>query len=67
MLELVEQSLPLNQMGLIGIWYNNFLGAQTHAVIPYCERLGLFVDYLQQLDMESNGKSSTWTTGRHRG
>ena len=46
-------------MGLIGIWYNNFLGAQTHAVIPYCERLGLFVDHLQQLDMESNGKLST--------
>ena len=46
-------------MALIGIWYNNFLGAQTHAVIPYCERLGLFVDHLQQLDMESNGKLST--------
>ena len=53
-----EKNAPL-LMGLIGIWYNNFLGAQTHAVIPYCERLGLFVDYLQQLDMESNGKLST--------
>ena len=53
-----EKNAPL-LMGLIGIWYNNFLGAQTHAVIPYCERLGLFVDHLQQLDMESNGKLST--------
>jgi len=57
-----EKNAPL-LMGLIGIWYNNFLGAQTHAVIPYCERLGLFVDYLQQLDMESNGKSSTLDGG----
>ena len=46
-------------MGLIGIWYNNFLGAQTQAVIPYCQRLDLLVDYLQQLDMESNGKSTS--------
>ena len=46
-------------MALLGIWYNNFLGAQSHAVIPYCQRLRLFVDHLQQLDMESNGKSST--------
>ena len=53
-----EKNAPL-LMGLIGIWYNNFLGAQTHAVIPYCERLGLFVDHLQQLDMESSGKLST--------
>lgn len=53
-----EKNVPL-LMGLIGIWYNNFMKVQTHAVIPYCERLGLFVDYLQQLDMESNGKSTT--------
>ncbi len=46
-------------MALLGIWYNNFMGAQSQAVIPYCERLGLFVDYLQQMDMESNGKSAT--------
>ncbi len=46
-------------MALLGVWYNNFLGAQSHAVIPYCQRLRLFVDHLQQLDMESNGKSST--------
>ena len=57
-----EKNIPL-LMGLLGIWYNNFLGAQTHAVIPYCERLGLFVDYIQQLDMESNGKSSASIDG----
>lgn len=57
-----EKNVPL-LMGLIGIWYNNFLNAQTHAVIPYCERLGLLVDHLQQLDMESNGKSSTLAGG----
>lgn len=53
-----EKNLPL-LLGMLGIWYNNFLGAQSHAVIPYCERLGLIVDYLQQMDMESNGKSAT--------
>ena len=46
-------------LGLLGIWYNNFLKAQTHAIIPYCQRLGLLVDYIQQVDMESNGKSAT--------
>ncbi|MDA0977832.1 MAG: glucose-6-phosphate isomerase [Proteobacteria bacterium] len=62
-------NLPL-LMGLIGVWYNNFLGMRSHAVIPYCQRLSLFVDHLQQLDMESNGKSATlsgdfveWDTG----
>ena len=44
-------------MGLLGIWYGNFLGAETHAVLPYSERLGRFPAYLQQLDMETNGKS----------
>jgi glucose-6-phosphate isomerase len=43
-------------LGLLGIWYNNFLGAQTHAVLPYDQYLKHFADYLQQLDMESNGK-----------
>ncbi|MEH6550158.1 MAG: glucose-6-phosphate isomerase [Pseudomonadales bacterium] len=52
----MEQNLPVI-LGLIGIWYSNFLDAQSHAVIPYCERLGLLPSYLQQLDMESNGKS----------
>jgi len=44
-------------MGLIGLWYNDFLGAETYAVLPYSQRLSRFPAYLQQLDMESNGKS----------
>ncbi len=44
-------------MGLLGIWHGNFLGAGTHAVLPYSRRLARFPAYLQQLDMESNGKS----------
>ena len=52
------QNLPL-VMALTGIWYNNFLGIRNMAVIPYCQRLGSVVDHLQQLDMESNGKSAT--------
>ena len=44
-------------MALIGIWYGNFFGAQTHAVLPYSQYLSRFPAYLQQLDMESNGKS----------
>ena len=44
-------------MGLLGIWYRNFLGAQTHAVLPYAQDLHRFPAYLQQLEMESNGKS----------
>jgi glucose-6-phosphate isomerase len=44
-------------MGLLGVWNANFLGSDTHAVLPYSERLGRFPAYLQQLDMESNGKS----------
>jgi glucose-6-phosphate isomerase len=43
-------------MGLIGVWYSNFLGAQSHAVLPYADHLARFPAYLQQLDMESNGK-----------
>jgi len=42
---------------LIGVWYRNFLDLPTHAVLPYSEHLGRFPAYLQQLDMESNGKS----------
>ena len=45
-------------MALVGIWYSNFMGLQSTAVIPYCERLALLPSYLQQLDMESNGKST---------
>jgi len=44
-------------MGLLGVWYRNFLGAQTHAVLPYAQDLHRFPAYLQQLEMESNGKS----------
>ncbi|MEV6157754.1 glucose-6-phosphate isomerase [Nonomuraea sp. NPDC052129] len=44
-------------LGLLGIWYNDFFGAQTRAVLPYSQRLHRFPAYLQQLTMESNGKS----------
>ncbi|MER6633902.1 glucose-6-phosphate isomerase, partial [Streptomyces sp. NPDC000987] len=44
-------------MGLLGVWYGNFLGAESHAVLPYSHYLSKFTAYLQQLDMESNGKS----------
>ena len=50
------ENLPV-LLGLIGIWYGDFLGTQTHAVLPYSHELGKFSSYLQQLDMESNGKS----------
>ena len=49
------KNLPV-QLALLGIWYNNFLDIQSTAVIPYCERLGFLPTFLQQLDMESNGK-----------
>ncbi|ANH94358.1 glucose-6-phosphate isomerase [Streptomyces sp. SAT1] len=51
-----EANAPLI-LGLLGIWYGNFFGAQTHAVLPYSHYLSKFTAYLQQLDMESNGKS----------
>ena len=51
-----KHNLPV-MLALIGIWNNNFLDAHTCAVIPYCERLSLLPAYLQQLEMESNGKS----------
>jgi glucose-6-phosphate isomerase len=53
-----ERNLPV-LLGLIGLWYNNFFGAQTTAVLPYDHYLGRFSAYLQQLDMESNGKQVT--------
>jgi glucose-6-phosphate isomerase len=46
-------------MGLLGVWYNNFFDAQSHAVLPYDQYLRRFPAYLQQLDMESNGKRVT--------
>ncbi|MCE9612702.1 MAG: glucose-6-phosphate isomerase [Lentisphaerae bacterium] len=51
----LERNLPVI-LGLLGVWYNNFLGAETHAVLPYDQYLARFAAYLQQLDMESNGK-----------
>ena len=53
-----ERNLPV-LMGLLGIWYNNFFGAQTVAVLPYEQYLKRFPAYLQQLTMESNGKHVT--------
>ncbi|MHB9850327.1 glucose-6-phosphate isomerase [Streptomyces krungchingensis] len=51
-----EANAPL-LLGLLGIWYGNFHDAQSHAVLPYSHYLSKFTAYLQQLDMESNGKS----------
>jgi glucose-6-phosphate isomerase len=57
-------------LGLLGIWYVGFFGAESHAVLPYSQDLGRLPAYLQQLDMESNGKRVTldgapvsWATG----
>ena len=65
----LEKNLPAT-MALLGIWYNNFFGAESLAVLPYDQYLSRFPAYLQQLDMESNGKSTakdgsrvTWQTG----
>ncbi|MEW1660823.1 MULTISPECIES: glucose-6-phosphate isomerase [unclassified Streptomyces] len=64
-----EENAPL-LLGLLGIWYGNFWDAQSHAVLPYSHYLSKFTAYLQQLDMESNGKSVdrqgnpvNWQTG----
>jgi glucose-6-phosphate isomerase len=51
-----ERNVPL-LLGLLGVWYGNFHDAQSHAVLPYSHYLSKFTAYLQQLDMESNGKS----------
>jgi glucose-6-phosphate isomerase len=53
-----ERNLPV-LLGLLGVWYGNFFGAESHAVLPYDQYLARFPAYLQQLDMESNGKSVT--------
>jgi glucose-6-phosphate isomerase len=52
----LEENLPVIQ-GLLNVWYVNFFGAQTHAVLPYSQYLHRLPAYLQQLTMESNGKS----------
>ena len=51
----LAENLPV-LLGLLGLWYSNFHGAETVAVLPYDQYLGKFTAYLQQLDMESNGK-----------
>ena len=53
-----EKNLPLT-LGLLGIWYNNFFGARTHAILPYDQYMHRFPAYFQQGDMESNGKGVT--------
>ncbi len=65
----LEANMPA-LLGLLGVWYVNFFGAASHAVLPYSEELARFPAYLQQLDMESNGKRVTlegeevgWHTG----
>lgn len=58
-----ERNIPL-LMGLLAVWYNNFLGAQTQAVLPYSYYLEHLPAYLQQLEMESNGKHVT-LSGHH--
>jgi len=54
-----ERNVPV-LMGMLNVWYVNFLGAHTHAVLPYAQYLHRFAAYLQQLTMESNGKSVRW-------
>jgi glucose-6-phosphate isomerase len=51
-----EQNIPV-LMGLLGVWYNNFFDADSHALLPYDQSMRYFADYFQQGDMESNGKS----------
>jgi glucose-6-phosphate isomerase len=53
-----EENIPVI-MGLLGVWYNNFLDAQSHAILPYDQYLMHFSSYFQQGDMESNGKGVT--------
>jgi len=52
----LDQNMPVI-MGLLGVWYNNFFHAQSHAILPYDHYLSGFPAHIQQLDMESNGKS----------
>ena len=55
----LDKNVPV-LMGLLNVWYVNFLGSQSHAVLPYAQQLHRFAAYLQQLTMESNGKSVRW-------
>jgi glucose-6-phosphate isomerase len=54
----IEGNLPVT-LALLGVWYNNFFGAETHAILPYDQYLSRFPAYFQQGDMESNGKRVT--------
>ena len=54
----LSENIPVI-MGVLGVWYNNFFDAQTHAILPYDYYLEYFPSYFQQGDMESNGKSTT--------
>jgi glucose-6-phosphate isomerase len=65
----LEKNLPV-VLGVLGVWYNNFFGAQSHAILPYDQYMHRFPAYFQQGDMESSGKSvtkegerCTWSTG----
>jgi len=65
----LEENIPVI-LALLGVWNNNFVGAQTHAILPYDQYLSRFAAYFQQGDMESNGKYRTrsgkevdWETG----
>jgi glucose-6-phosphate isomerase len=65
----LQDNLPVI-LGVLGVWYNNFFGAQSHAILPYDQYMHRFPAYFQQGDMESNGKSvnkagqpCTWSTG----
>ena len=67
--EPMERNMPV-LLGLLGIWYNNFLGAHTHAILAYDQYMARFAAHLQQVDMESNGKGVdragrpvSWQTG----
>lgn len=52
----LEKNMPV-LLGLLGVWYNNFFGFESHALLPYCQNLERFPAFLQQGDMESNGKA----------
>ncbi|KAJ7577014.1 glucose-6-phosphate isomerase [Mycena floridula] len=54
----LEQNIPV-LLAILGVWYNDFYGAQTHVLLPYDQYLHKFADYFQQGDMESNGKTVT--------
>ncbi len=59
----LERNMPVI-MGMLGVWYINFFGAQTHAIVPYDHSLARFPNHMQQLDMESNGKVTNRTGQR---